>query len=85
MLNCLDAERPSLAKGTLNAFRTRLIETNMDRRLMEKLHIDRAYPGSHLVREREPDLAVFCRAWRVHAPGDRFAKTAFTIDSSPNN
>ncbi|WP_433515762.1 IS1182 family transposase [Nonomuraea sp. CA-143628] len=49
---------------------------------LTELHIDRAYLSSHLVREREADLAIFCKAWRVRAPGDRFAKTAFTIDFS---
>ncbi len=34
------------------------------RRLAE-LHIDRAYLSSDLVRDRGPDLAVFCKAWRV--------------------
>jgi hypothetical protein len=44
------------------------------------LHIDRAYLSSRWVRERPPELAIFCKAWPVRAPGDRFAKTAFHLD-----
>ncbi|WP_219461605.1 transposase, partial [Nonomuraea rhizosphaerae] len=47
---------------------------------LAELHIDRAYLASHLVRERGPDLEIYCKAWRIRAPGDRFAKTAFTLD-----
>lgn len=36
VLDCLDAEHPPFSKGTLVAFRTRLIETEMDRRLLER-------------------------------------------------
>ncbi|WP_246610692.1 transposase, partial [Nonomuraea rhizosphaerae] len=36
VLNCLDAERPPFAKGTLVGFRRRLIEANADRRLIER-------------------------------------------------
>lgn len=36
VLNCLDAEAPPFSKGTLVAFRKRLIETQMDRRLIER-------------------------------------------------
>jgi transposase len=49
------------------------------RRLAE-LHIDRAYLSSALVRDRGPDLAVFCKAWRVRNTGGRFAKDQFTLD-----
>jgi hypothetical protein len=35
-LNCLDAEKPPFSKGTFVAFRTRLIEHQMDRRLLER-------------------------------------------------
>jgi hypothetical protein len=38
------------------------------------LHIDRAYLASGLVRDRGPDLAIFCKAWRVRGPGGRYAK-----------
>jgi transposase len=34
---------------------------------------------SRLVRERSPHLAIYCKAWPVRN-GDRFAKTAFTLD-----
>src|SRR2546425_3854841 len=36
VLDCLDTEEPPFSKGTLIAFRNRLIETNMDRRLIER-------------------------------------------------
>jgi Transposase DDE domain/Transposase domain (DUF772) len=49
------------------------------RRLAE-LHIDRAYLSSDLVRDRTPDLAVFCKAWRVRNASGRFAKDQFSID-----
>lgn len=46
---------------------------------LAELSIDRAYLSSTLVRDRPDDLAVFCKAWRVHN-GPRFAKTDFTLD-----
>jgi hypothetical protein len=46
---------------------------------LRELHIDRAYLASHLVRERPADLTIYCKAWPVRN-GDRFAKTAFTLD-----
>ena len=46
---------------------------------LSELHIDRAYLASHLVRERPAHLTIFCKAWPVRN-GDRFAKTAFTLD-----
>ncbi len=36
VLHCLDVETPPFSKGTLVAFRTRLIEQHMDRRLLER-------------------------------------------------
>ncbi len=47
---------------------------------LTELHIDRAYLSSTLVRERPPEVTIFCKAWPVRAPGDRFAKTAFQLD-----
>ena len=47
---------------------------------LAELHIDRAYLSSELVRDRGPDLAVFCKAWRVRNTGGRFAKDQFTLD-----
>ena len=47
---------------------------------LAELHIDRAYLSSDLVRDRGPDLAVFCKAWRVRNTGGRFAKDQFSID-----
>ncbi len=36
VLDCLDAQRPPFAKGTLVGFRARLIEHGLDRRLVER-------------------------------------------------
>ncbi len=47
---------------------------------LAELHIDRAYLSSALVRERGPDLAIFCKAWRVRNTTGRYAKNEFTID-----
>jgi Transposase DDE domain/Transposase domain (DUF772) len=47
---------------------------------LSELHIDRAYLASALVRDRGPDLAIFCKAWRVRNTGGRFAKDQFTLD-----
>ena len=48
---------------------------------LAELHSDRAYLGSALVRDRAPELVIYCKAWPVRpGPGDRFAKTAFHLD-----
>jgi transposase len=47
---------------------------------LAELHIDRAYLASDLVRDRGPDLAVFCKAWRVRNTGGRYPKTSFALD-----
>jgi transposase len=47
---------------------------------LAELHIDRACLASALVRDRGPDLAVFCKAWRVRNTGGRLAKDQFTLD-----
>jgi len=47
---------------------------------LAELHIDRAYLSSALVRDRDGDLAIFCKAWRVRNTGGRFAKDQFSID-----
>jgi len=49
-------------------------------RHLAELHIDRAYLSSALVRDRGPDLAIYCKAWRVRNTGGRFAKDQFTLD-----
>jgi transposase len=46
---------------------------------LAEVHIDRAYLSSALVRERSPDLTIYCKAWPVRN-GNRFPKTAFTLD-----
>jgi transposase len=48
---------------------------------LAELHLDRAYLSSRWVRERPPALAVYCKAWPVRN-GERFPKTAFTLDWS---
>jgi hypothetical protein len=47
---------------------------------LSELHIDRAYLSSALVRDRGPDLTIFCKAWRVRNASGRFAKDQFTLD-----
>jgi transposase len=49
-------------------------------RHLSELHIDRAYLSSALVRDRDGDLAIFCKAWRVRNASGRFAKDQFTLD-----
>ena len=49
-------------------------------RHLAELHIDRACLSSALVRDRGPDLAIFCKAWRVRNTGGRFAKDQFSLD-----
>src|SRR5580692_3221330 len=49
-------------------------------RYLSELHIDRAYLSSALVRDRGPDLVIFCKAWRVRNTGGRFAKDQFALD-----
>jgi transposase len=44
-----------------------------------ELHIDRGYLASPLVRDRPPDRRIVGKPWPVHN-GDRFPKTAFTLD-----
>ena len=47
---------------------------------LAELHIDRAYLSSALVRDRGPDLVIFCKAWRVRNASGRFAKDQFSLD-----
>lgn len=60
---------------------TEAIVADLDRQPvhLDELHIDRAYLSSTLVRERPADLVIYCKAWPVRN-GDRFPKTAFTLD-----
>jgi hypothetical protein len=63
VLDCLDAEQAPFSKGTLVAFRKRLIEQTIEiASQSQELHIDRAYLSSHLVQERSDDLEVYCKA-----------------------
>lgn len=47
--------------------------------VLGELHLDRAYLTSHWVRERSPDLAIYCKAWPVRNRRG-FPKTAFALD-----
>jgi len=49
--------------------------------VLEELHIDRAYLNSHWVKERKPNLTIFCKSWPVRN-GNKFDKTAFHLDWS---
>jgi Transposase DDE domain len=57
------------------------IQADLDaqQRTLGELDIDRAYLSSSLVRDRDPDLQIFCKAFPVRN-GGRFAKPAFTLD-----
>ena len=46
---------------------------------LSELHIDRAYLSSSLVKNRDPELTIYCKAWRV-SNGSKFAKSAFVLD-----
>src|SRR5512142_889190 len=56
VLDCLDADRPPFAKGTLVKFRTRLIEQNLDRRLVERTVALAARSGGFGARARRAAL-----------------------------
>ncbi len=60
---------------------TKAISADLARQEAElgELHIDRAYLSSELVRDRPPELEVYCKAWRVRN-GEYFPKTAFELD-----
>jgi Transposase DDE domain/Transposase domain (DUF772) len=55
------------------------LDLHAQRLTLRELHIDRAYLSSNLVRERDEDLSIICKAWPVHT-GPHFAKTAFVLD-----
>ena len=46
---------------------------------LKELHIDRAYLSSTLVKNRDPRLIIYCKAWRV-SNGKKFAKSSFVLD-----
>jgi Transposase DDE domain/Transposase domain (DUF772) len=60
---------------------TDAIMADLDRQgaQLSELHIDRGYLSSRLVRERPPELAIYCKAWPVRN-GGRFPKTAFALE-----
>ncbi len=60
---------------------TEAISEDLERQgaCLKELHIDRAYLSSHLVRERNDELEVYCKAWPVRE-SKRFHKQAFALD-----
>ncbi|MDJ0597100.1 MAG: IS1182 family transposase [Pleurocapsa sp. MO_226.B13] len=46
---------------------------------LSELHIDRAYLSSSWVKNRDPELTIYCKAWRV-SNGNKFAKSSFVLD-----
>ncbi len=46
---------------------------------LKELHIDRAYLSSSLVKNRDPQLTIYCKAWRL-SNGNKFAKSSFILD-----
>ncbi len=46
---------------------------------LEEFHIARGYLNSHFVKERDDDLTIIGKAWRVRN-GEFFDRTAFVID-----
>ena len=60
---------------------TEAISEDLERQgaCLKELHIDRAYLSSHLVRERNEELEVYCKAWPVRE-SQRFHKQAFALD-----
>jgi len=61
---------------------TGAIQTDLDAAglTLAELHIDRAYLASHLVRDRGPGLAIYCKAWRVRNTAGRYPKTDFALN-----
>lgn len=45
-----------------------------------ELHIDRAYLSAKLVRQRQQELNIYCKAWPVRNRDGRFTKSAFVLD-----
>ncbi len=68
----------------LKAQNVKMVELHIDsvrtRQLFEKLATTApTYLPSHWVKERSPDLTIFCKAWAVRN-GDCFTKTDFILD-----
>ncbi len=60
---------------------TQPIETDLQYQKvkLKELQIDRAYLTSHLVKQRNSDLTIVCKSWRVRN-GKLYDKTAFILD-----
>ena len=46
---------------------------------LRELHIERAYLSSSWVKNRAPELTIYCQAWRV-SNGNKFAQSCFILD-----
>ncbi len=57
----------------------RAVDLEHQKAQLSELHIDRAYLSSSLVKNRDPQLTIYCKAWRV-SNGSKFAKSAFVLD-----
>jgi hypothetical protein len=64
-LDCLDAQEPPFAKGTLQNFRNRLIAANLDRRLVERTVELAATPAAGRALRAALDSSPLWRAGRV--------------------
>ncbi len=55
------------------------VDLKLQKVQLRELHIDRAYLSSSWVKNRDPQLTIYCKAWRV-SNGKKFAKSAFVLD-----
>ena len=57
------------------------IETDLpsQKAKLKELQIERAYLTSHFVKQRDTDLTIICKSWRLRN-GKLFDKTAFVLD-----
>ena len=55
------------------------------RRALAELHIDRPYLSSALVRDRGPDLMIFCKAWQVRNASAGSPRTSSPSTSAPGS
>ncbi|NQE34542.1 hypothetical protein E5S67_02268 [Microcoleus sp. IPMA8] len=77
MVKAVGVTPANVAKGIV----TEAIAVDLTRQNVElgELHIERAYLTSHWVKERESNLTIICKSWRVRN-GKYFDKTAFNLD-----
>ncbi|MBO1348143.1 MAG: transposase [Hormoscilla sp. GUM202] len=65
----------------MNALGWQVIHSDLEAQnvTLKELHIDRGYLNSHLVKERDENLTIICKAWSVRN-GKYFDKTAFVLN-----